>query len=191
MWMHICEQADEKTLMVVFRIDSSDGVPPFCVVHHRPKNYHSSFSTDGGYTWTVPAAMHDVNGRGMGTAYPRLLMLGGEDGVPKRLLLSGGRVYTEGIIDMEIWVSSDGMGKRWDQVHSVSYQHNRLAVSPVHKLSKFVNLTDGVNSTTSYVSLMKLDPQTALLVYECKDDPGSNYSAREGLEHFSMRITVT
>jgi len=61
----------------------------------------------------------------------------------------------------------------------------------VHKLSKFVNLTDGVNSTTSYVSLMKLDPQTALVVYECKDDPGANYSKRGGLEHFSMRITLT
>ena len=37
-----------------------------------------------------------------------------------RLLLSGGRVYTEGIIDMEVWVNSDGMGKVWDQVHSIS-----------------------------------------------------------------------
>ena len=77
------------------------------------------------------------------------------------------------------------------QVHSISYQHNRLAVSPVHRLSRFVNLTDGINSTTSYVSLMKLDPQTALVVYECKDDPGSNYSQRSGLEQFSMRITLT
>jgi hypothetical protein len=123
--------------MVVFRIDSSDGVPPFCVAHHMPKNYHSSFSSDGGYTWTAPAAMHDINGRGMGTAFPRLLMLGGEDGTPKRLLLSGGRVYTEGIIDIEVWTNSDGMGRRWDQVHSISYQHNRLAVSPV---SEFVGL---------------------------------------------------
>ena len=108
--------ADEKTLMVVFRVDSSDGVPPFCTARHMPKNYYSAFSSNGGTTWTTPAAMHDVNGRGMGTAFPRLLMLGGEDDTPKRLLLSGGRVYTEGIIDMEVWVNSDGLGRRWDQV---------------------------------------------------------------------------
>ena len=72
----VCEQADEKTLMVVFRIDSSDGVPPFCVARHRPKNYHSVFSSDAGYTWTAPTAMHDITGRGMGTAFPSLLMLG-------------------------------------------------------------------------------------------------------------------
>jgi hypothetical protein len=39
------------------------------------------------------------------------------------------------------------------------------------------------------VSLMKLDPQKALVVYECKDDPGSKYSQRSGLEH--LRITLT
>ena len=86
--------------------------------------------------WTLPGAMHDINGRGMGTAYPRLLMLGGgDDGAPKRLLLSGGRVFTDGVVDIEIWISSNGMGKIWDQVHSVSYQHNRHAVSPVHQLT--------------------------------------------------------
>jgi hypothetical protein len=134
--------------------------------------------------------MHDITGRGMGTAWPRLLMLGGEDGAPKRLLLSGGRVFTEGVVDMEIWVNSDGNGKRWDQVHSISYQHNRLAVSPVHQLSRFVNLTDTSGSTTSYVSLVKLDPVTALVVYSCDVALNENKSETGGLEGFSMRLTL-
>ena len=86
----------------------------------------------------------------MGTAFPRLLMLGDKGrGTPQRLLLSGGRLFTEGLIDIELWVSSDGMGERWDQVHSLSYQHNRNVVNPLHKLFHQVNLTVGVNSTTS------------------------------------------
>ena len=58
--------------------------------------------------------MRDSTGRGMGTAFPRLLMLGDKDsGSPQRLLLSGGRLFTEGLIDIELWVSSDGMGRTW------------------------------------------------------------------------------
>lgn len=68
--------SDNRTLMVVVRIDGNDGGPPYCSVRHTPKNYHSVFSSDGGYTWSQAAPMRDVNGRGMGTAYPRLLRLG-------------------------------------------------------------------------------------------------------------------
>ena len=94
--------------------------------------------------------MRDMTGRGMGTAYPRLLMLGDKGrGTPQRLLLAGGRLFTEGLVDIELWVSSDGMGIRWDQVHSLSYQHNRNVVNPLQRLFHQVNLTVGVNSTTS------------------------------------------
>ena len=188
--------SDATTLLVVFRVDGNDGVPPYCGVHHSPKNYHSSFSSDGGRTWMTPTAMHDATGRGMGTAYPRLLMLGGEDGVPKRLLLSGGRVFTEGVVDIEIWVNSDGMGRQWDQVHSIAYQHDRLAsvVTPTHKpvpqLSKWVNLSDTSGSTTSYVSLLKLDPETALVVYSCDIALNQNKSETGGMKTFSMRVTL-
>ena len=63
----------------------------------------------------------------MGTASPRLLMLGDKDsGSPQRLLLSGGRLFTEGLIDIELWVSSDGMGTRWVRDH-----HHACAQSDV------------------------------------------------------------
>ena len=68
--------SDNQTLIVVLRIDGNDGGPPYCSVRHTPKNYHAVFSSDGGYTWTTAVPMRDVNGRGMGTAFPRLLRLG-------------------------------------------------------------------------------------------------------------------
>ena len=109
--------SDGKTLMIATRIDGGDGGPPYCPVTHTPKNYHSVFSSDGGRTWTPPRVMRDSTGRGMGTAFPRLLMLGDKDsGSPQRLLLSGGRLFTEGLIDIYLWVSSDGMGTRWVRV---------------------------------------------------------------------------
>lgn len=67
--------ADGRTLMVVFRID--DGVDGGKV---EAKNYQAATSTNGGKTWTTPWEMVDVNGRGIGVARPRLLMLGGEGG---------------------------------------------------------------------------------------------------------------
>ena len=145
--------------MIVARIDGGEGgcdaigrpdIKAFHSYKHSTKNYHSVFSSDGGYRWTTPRVMRDITGRGMGTAYPRLLMLGDKGrGTPQRLLLAGGRLFTEGLVDIELWVSSDGMGIRWDQVHSLSYQHNRNVVNPLQRLFHQVNLTVGVNSTTS------------------------------------------
>ena len=145
----------------------------------------------GGFTWSAATPMRDVNGRGMGTAFPRLLMLGDRDkGEPLRLLLSGGRLFTESLIDIELWISSDGMGRRWDQVHSLSYEHNRHVVNPLHKLFHQVNLTDTANSTTSYTSLVPLDSTSALLFYECfmvSETPG----VVGGHGHFSMKVTLS
>jgi hypothetical protein len=64
---------------------------------------------------------------------------------------------------------------------------------PVHQLSKWVNLSDTSRSTstTSYISLVKLDPVTALVVYSCDVAMDENKSETGGLEAFSMRITLT
>jgi hypothetical protein len=61
----------------------------------------------------------------------------------------------------------------------------------VHQLSKWVNLSDTSRSTTSYISLVKLDPVTALVVYSCDVAMDENKSETGGLEAFSMRITLT
>lgn len=204
--------SDNQTLMVVLRVDGNDGGPPYCSVRHTPKNYLSVFSSDGGYTWTQATPMRDINGRGMGTAYPRLLRVGNRcvarssivckylrsgisncianDGVSNcRLLLSGGRLFTESVIDIELWVNSDGMGRVWDQVHSLSYEHNRVVVNPLHRLFHQVNLTDTTNSTTSYTSLVPFNEDSALVFYECymvSSTPG--VVGAHGF--FSMRITL-
>ena len=63
--------ADGRTLLVVFRVD--DGVDGGAV---GAKNYLAATSTDGGRTWSSATEMIDVNGRGIGVARPRLLLLG-------------------------------------------------------------------------------------------------------------------
>ena len=106
-----------------------------------------------------------------------------------RLLLSGGRLFTESVIDIELWVNSDGMGRIWDQVHSLSYEHNRMVVNPLHRLFHQVNLTDTTNSTTSYTSLVPVDDSSAMVFYECymvSQTPG--VVGAHG--HFSMKVTV-
>ena len=61
----------------------------------------------------------------------------------------------------------------------------------MHELSKWVNLSDTARSTTSYVSLVKLDSVTALVVYSCDVALDANKSLTGGLEAFSMRITLS
>ena len=76
-----------------------------------------------------------------------------------------------------------------DQVHSLSYEHNRRVVNPLHKLFHQVNTTDSVNSTTSYMSLVKLNESTAVVMYECymvSKVPG--VVGPHG--QFSMRVSV-
>ena len=102
-------------------------------------------------------------------------------------------MLTEGIVDIELWVSSDGMGRIWDQVHSLSYQHNLLVPlvpNPLQKLWYQVNLTGApFNSTTSYTPRVKLNASTALLLYEC-----DTVSATPGVVwsngHFAMAVSV-
>lgn len=180
--------ADGRTLMVVFRID--DGVDGGKV---EAKNYQAATSTNGGKTWTTPWEMVDVNGRGIGVARPRLLMLGGEgggsgedgntgqagDGVapspPRKintsasgkgpLLLSGGRLYTEHTRDILLWVCWDGMGVHWD-AFSISYEHNHLVSPASLRFSAAVNATTG-RATTSYTSLLPVgaNGEKAVLIY--------------------------
>jgi len=160
--------ADGKTLLVVFRID--DGIDGGKV---GAKNYWSVRSTDDGKTWDSPQEMHDRNGRGIGVARPRLLMLGEGKGP---LLLTGGRLLTEHTRDIYLWVDWDGMGDVWE-AFSLSYRHNALVQPEALKFSTAVNSTQG-RATTSYTSLLAIDNTTALIVYN--GDTGI----------FSMRVSA-
>ena len=76
-----------------------------------------------------------------------------------------------------------------DQVHSLSYEHNRHVVNPLHKLFHQVNTTDSTNSTTSYMSLVRLNASTAVVMYECymvSEVPG--VVGEHG--NFAMRVSV-
>jgi hypothetical protein len=104
--------------------------------------------------------MKDTAGRGIGVARPRLLMLGHGKGP---LLMSGGRLLTEHTRDILLWISWDGTGRDW-QTFSLSYQHNALVNDTALRFSAAVNSTAG-RATTSYTSLLAIDDQTAVVVY--------------------------
>ena len=126
--------ADGQTLVAVVRMDAGDGL---AWGDHRTKNYYRAESRDWGTSWSRATEMRDTSGRGVGCARPRLLLL--RAGGP--LLLSGGRLTTESMTGIFLWVSSDGFGHRWDQVHSLSYQHNLLQPLPMLKFPETVNTT--------------------------------------------------
>ena len=92
------------------------------------------------------------------------------------LLLSGGRLYTEQTRDILLWVSWDGMGENWE-TYSLSYHHNSL-VKRALRFSAAVNSTSG-RATTSYTSLLALDSDNAVVVY----------NGETGI--FAMRVTVS
>jgi hypothetical protein len=53
------------------------------------------------------------------------------------LLLSGGRLFTEGLIDIELWVSSDGMGTRWVRKSPPDTERTRSLPIPAHSFGLF------------------------------------------------------
>jgi hypothetical protein len=144
-------------------------------------------SSDEGHTWGKAQEI-----RNAGTAFPRLLNLGG------RLLLSGGRSVNRGRWDVTLWISKDGLGDAWEE-HSLSAQHNERigdARSKIYtctdvrekcsvpvgekiplRLSSSINTTE---ASSAYTSLVALDDKTALVVY----------GRRNWAASFAMRIIL-
>ena len=101
---------------------------------HRTKNYHLARSTSGGRSWSKATELRDANGHGVGTARPRLLLLG------SKLLLSGGRLTTEQQGGIFLWISDDGFGRAW-RTTSLSFKHNQLESDPALRFPDTVNTT--------------------------------------------------
>jgi hypothetical protein len=161
--------SDRKTLLSVVRMDGDSGcfgnVPPALrnANYTDYRSYAASFSTNNGVSWTTPKAI-----KGTGCARPRLMrLLGGP------LLLSGGRLCTENMTGIFLWVNADGMGGFNSSApgtqnfvrHSISAQHNRLwKGDPQYLFSEMVN-DSSVFETLSYTSLTVTGPRSAAIFY--------------------------
>ena len=181
--------ADGSTIMAIIRMDAGDGPET-----HPYKNYARSISTDGGKSWSTATPIPNV-----GCARPRLLMLGEANQGP--LVLTGGRARnrnTSGAstasckrlsratltwssdlllgcrADVLLWVNDDGMGTAWVE-YSLSYWHNVLESNPELQFTAHVNSTSGHRQTTSYTSLLRTGPSSALVTYNMQRDGTPGY----------------
>ena len=160
--------ADGRTIMSVVRMDANSecgarrsGVwPPS--TSHSYQYYHQAFSTDFGKSFSMPRPITTGNGTGAGCVRPHLLLL--RPGGP--LLMSGGRNCVDSHVDISLWVSADGMGRRWEEV-SVTGVHNELWPSnDGYRYTDRVNHSSIFAETTSYTSLLAYDNGSALLLYD-------------------------
>lgn len=112
-------------------------------------DYHKSYSSDEGATWTPPERME-----GVFSVEPQLVRL--DNGL---ILLSGGRP------GLYLWVCSDGEGKRWERFNLASH-HN--ACRPEEALRYPDAFCAGQDSSlsTSYTGMMKVGPNEVLLSYD-------------------------
>lgn len=107
------------SLLVVARADSGDGVP-----RRLLRAYFAVASSDRGKTWTTPKPMTATDGSQMGSARPRLLLLGRlKNGVRQGpLMLTGGRP------GLYLWLNTAADG----QVRTTRpfLHHHRRKVAP-------------------------------------------------------------
>ena len=82
-------------MMAMIRMDGDSGCGP------TYKDYHSSFSTDFGHSFSRPEPIP-----GAGCVRPKLLVLPGGP-----LVMSGGRLCTSNTVDISMWVNWAGDGR--------------------------------------------------------------------------------
>ena len=155
--------ASSSPLLVVVRADSGDGVP-----RRLLRAYFSLRSLDGGKSWSSPKPMVATDGSPMGSARPRLLMLGSK-GRLGPLVLTGGRP------GLYLWVNPAGDGIAWDSIN-LAAAHNAALNSSSASLrfcDAFVNasletqdLRQGICTLSmSYNSLVQVADCEAMVVY--------------------------
>eukprot|EP00035_Acanthoeca_spectabilis_P028102 m.469206 g.469206 ORF g.469206 m.469206 type:complete len:562 (+) comp28262_c0_seq1:65-1750(+) len=144
-------------LLVVVRGDAGDGVPRKLL---RP--YFAVVSDDDGTTWSTPTPMVDTGGLPMGSARPRLLLLG-----PRGpLVLSGGRP------GLYLWFNEAADGVSWVRVN-LAAAHNAAAPTeqycPEYVASNLntTNVREGVCTlSTSYTSMVLAKPCSGMVFYD-------------------------
>ena len=112
--------SDGKTVMIVMRTDGDGPCHPPSGAGtgeggvYRP--YFQTYSSDDGATWDKMTPIE-----GTGCARPRLLSLG----PGKPMLISGGRMCTENMTGLFVWLNPTGMpNQKWTR-YSISYAHNQ------------------------------------------------------------------
>ena len=111
------------SLFVVVRGDAGDGVP-----RHLLRPYWAVFSNDSGATWSQPRSMTSTDGSAMGSARPRLLLLGKNGTGP--LVLTGGRP------GLYLWINEAADGREWQKVN-LAAAHNAAIVPGAEERSNF------------------------------------------------------
>ena len=154
-----------QALLVVARADSGDGAP-----RHLLRAYWTVRSSDGGKSWSKPQVMAATDGSTMGSARPRLAMLG--KGGKGPLLLTGGRP------GLYLWVNQAADGKEWEKInlaaaHNAAAATNLSAPSAFRFCDAFVNaslatqdLREGICTLSmSYNSLVQTGDCEATIMY--------------------------
>ena len=155
--------------MVVVRVDGDgrcgmgDGPGPY-----RP--YYASYSSNFGSSWSSAVPL-----TGTGCARPRLLSLG----KAKPMVLSGGRLCTEHMTGLFVWLNLAGAPNGEWRRYSLSYQHNlHWRGDSSFKFDDRVNSSD-IFETQAYTSLMQVDETSfvvtcvaTLLCYHLHSFPG-------------------
>ncbi|MBI4558190.1 MAG: exo-alpha-sialidase [Candidatus Hydrogenedentes bacterium] len=120
-------------------------------VYRTGSDYHKSYSSDEGETWSAPEPMP-----GVFRVEPQLVRL--ENGV---LLLSGGR---QGLY---LWACTDGEGKKWEQFNLAEH-HNRQVPDEAHRYT--ADFCEGKNvdppQSTSYTGMKAVGPNEVLISYD-------------------------
>ena len=142
----------------------------FCIVNDeiRSFDYHSSRSTDGGYSWSHPEPIV-----GAGSCSPNLIRVGNS------LILGGGRMCGNATSGVFLWLNEDGMGdaaafEPW----SLSYWYNTLQTNA--SAPRFDN---GINAScrtedSGMISVKMLDNTTGSVTFDV--DPN----------HHDVRVTM-
>jgi len=128
------------------------------------REYHKSYSSDEGMSWTDPEMMRNVY-----AVEPQLVRLG--NGV---MLISGGRE------PLLVWACTDREGKTWNSINLAEH-HSRLVSDASLRYSTAYCQDAGVNPTqsTCYTGMAPVGPDEVLVCYDrlgngWKGAPGPN-----------------
>jgi hypothetical protein len=139
--------------------------------------YYQSFSTDQGASFSFPTAID-----GAGSARPKLLLLNSGP-----LLMAGGRMGNSalggggdregGSTDQLLWVSADGLGRKWKRF-SISGWHNLMEPDKTLHFPAAINTTTWLGTVTNtYSSLIATGDSKFLYIYQLRTNLTGSWPA--------------
>lgn len=115
-------------------------------------DFHKSYSSDSGHTWTKPERIE-----GAWSVEPRMVRL--ENGA---IVLTGGRP------GLFCWVCTDGKGEQWTRFNLAAHHNELVADESLHYLQDFCDAKQGISpaQSTSYTGMKAIGPGEALICYD-------------------------